>query len=308
MIEQIATIKLLVLLGYSILFFVLLRSRVAPSVQLHFALYLFGLGFWQVTSLVVTLTRSQPAAVTWYNLQISALGLQSIIFFPFVRVFLGLRRRRFLAVAAYLACAAIVTVGVLQLGVSAVVPGRAGYFIPILGPALYACSAVVYLFWGMGVAALFVVLRREPLKLQRNRIVYILAGALCVMLGTATNFTFLQAYPVDTVCGLINAVLVSYAVTRYRLLDAGTALKRGLAVTVIFALGIGGFIGLSVAFGFLVESSGPPRVSLSSLVGFVVLLALAMVIWRGPLRPLLDRFAGKRTRISTASWSGSRGK
>ena len=105
----------------------------------------------------------------------------------------------------------------------------------------------------MGVAALFAALRREPVRLQRNRIVYVLIGALSVMVGIATDFTVLQAYPVDTVCGLINAVLVSYAVTRYRLIDAGVALKRGLAVTVIFALGVGGFIGLSIAAGLLVN-------------------------------------------------------
>ena len=295
MIEQIATIKLLVLIGYSILFFVLLRSRVPTAVRLHFALYLLGLGFWQFASLVVTLTQSQTAAVTWYNLQISALGLQSIIFYPFVRVFLGIRKRRFLPMAAYAACVALIALGILRLGVSEVVAGRAGYFIPVIGPVAYVASLVSYLFWGTGVAALFAALRREPVRLQRNRVVYVLIGALSVMVGIATDFTFLQAYPVDTICGLINAVLVSYAVTRYRLIDAGVALKRGLAVMVIFALGVGGFIGLSIAAGLLVNPTEPPEVSLTSLVGFIVLLALAILIWRKPFRPLLDRFAGKRT-------------
>ena len=75
--------------------------------------------------------------MTWYNLQISALGLQSVIFYPFVRVFLGIRKRRFLPIAAYAACAALMTVGLLRLGVSEVVAGRAGYFIPIIGPVAY---------------------------------------------------------------------------------------------------------------------------------------------------------------------------
>ncbi len=65
MLEQIAAVKLLALLGYAVLFLVLVRSRVDFALKMHFALYLVGLGFWQLTSFIITVTRDAPAAVFW---------------------------------------------------------------------------------------------------------------------------------------------------------------------------------------------------------------------------------------------------
>ena len=73
MLEYAATIKLLTLVGYACLFFVLTRSTVPFSVKLHFALYLLGLGLWQFASFMVTLTKSQDAALALYNLQVGSL-------------------------------------------------------------------------------------------------------------------------------------------------------------------------------------------------------------------------------------------
>ena len=70
---------------------------------------------------------------------------------------------------------------------------------------------------------------------------YVLAGAVVVLIGTATDFTPLQAYPVDTISTLVNALLVSYAVTRYRLVDTGTVLRRGLSIMGIVVIGIVGY-------------------------------------------------------------------
>ena len=295
MLEQIAIIKLLALVGYSVLFFVLLRASGPFALRLHFALYLLGLGFWQLTSFILTITGSEAAAVLWYNLQVCSLALQSMIFFPFARVFLQLKRQRVMAVAAYAVCVGTICIGFLRLAVSHVTLGRAGYFIPDISTPAYAISLVAYFFWGMGVYQLIVGLRRERLRLQRSRISYVLIGAIMVMVGMATNFTPLQAYPIDTVCALVNALLVSYAVTRYRLIDSGAALRRILSVVVVMAVGVAWYVLFSFAAGLLVRSSEPWKVSLSGIVGFFLFLCLFLILGWKAFRPLLDRLSGKKT-------------
>ncbi len=294
MLAYIATIKFLALIGYAVLLLVCVRSRVAPALKAHFALYLLGLGFWQLTSFVLTITRDPGSALFWYNMQVSSLGLQSVIFLPLTRTFLQIRRNAWVSISAYVVCVAVMIVGLLGISFSGVVLGGAGYFIPTLAPAAYGVSLVGYFIWGWGIFALVAGFRRERLRLQRSRILYVLVGALIVMAGIATNYTPLQAYPVDTVCALINAMLVSYSVTRYRLIDAGAALRRGLAVMVMVALGVGGYILFSYLAGLAVQPEARWRLSVPGLAGFIVLLILSILLGWKSIRPFIDRVAGRR--------------
>ncbi len=290
-----AAIKFLALIGYMVLLLVCVRSRVAARLKLHFALYLLGLGFWQLTSFILTITRDPHAALFWYNMEVSGLGLQSVIFLPLTRAFLQVRSRRGVSIAAYAACVAVMVVGFLGISFSGVVLGGAGYFIPTLTPAAYGVSLVGYFFWIWGIYGLVSGLRRERLQLQRNRIQYVLIGALTVMAGIATNYTPLKAYPVDTVCALINAVLVTYSVTRYRLMDTGVVLKRALTIMILAALGIGGYILFSYIAAFFVQPQGRWELSLPGLIGLMILLVLSILLGWKSVRPFLDRVAGRRT-------------
>ncbi len=295
MLELIATLKVLGLVGYAFLFFALLRSTVPLRLRVHFGLYLLGLGFWQFTSVAVTVTRDPSHAIAWYNLQFSALALQSIIFFPTARAFLGVEKRRALTVIAYAACVVTIGIGFLGKGTTDVVLGKAGYYIPVLGPTVYAVSIVAYLFWGAGVFNLAVGLRREPLQLQRNRIAYTLIGAAAVMIGILTDFTPLQAYPIDNGCALLNALFVTYAVTRYRLIETGTALKRMLAVVLFTAIVVGGYLLFTSAAGLLIRPAEPWRVDLAGLAGFIVLVVVLILAGWPYFRAFFDRVTGKKT-------------
>jgi len=182
--EQIATVKILGLAGYAFLFFALVRSRLPLSLRIHFGLYLLGLGLWQFTSVMVTITTVPSKAVFWYNLQFCGLCLQSIIFLPFTRAFLQLKRQRVMAVISYVMCAATMSIGLLGVATTEVIPGKAGYYIPAIGMTVYFVTVVAYFFWGVGVYNLVSALRREPLALQRSRIAYMLVGAAAVMVGS----------------------------------------------------------------------------------------------------------------------------
>jgi two-component system, cell cycle sensor histidine kinase and response regulator CckA len=293
--EYAATIKLLALVGYASLFFVLTRGSVPFTVKLHFSLYLLGLGLWQFASFMVTFTKSQGVALSLYNMQVGGLILQSIIFYPFIRTFLGITRRPAMAIAAYAAMVGILGYDIVFGVVPTVVPGKAGYFIPGMDGTVYALSIVAYAFWGCGVVTLIAALRGEKVRLQRNRIAYVLIGAVIVMVGIATNFTPLQAYPIDTLCALANAVLVSYAVTRYRLIRAGIALRRVLSVMVLCAVSVGAYILFSFLAGLVLSRFEAWPIGTSGLAGFIVVLVLFFSIgWKSHVA-LFDMFAGRRT-------------
>jgi PAS domain S-box-containing protein len=294
MLEQIASVKFIALLGYSVLFLVLLRSNVRPSVKLHFVLYIFGLGFWQLTSFVLTVTHSAAAAISWYNLQLSAVSLQSFVFYPLTLAFLGQRKRRVLTAAAYAACAGAIAVGLFQLGADRVVLGQAGYFVPVVKPMGYAAALSGFVFEGLGVFELVAALRSGGVKLQRIRIRYVLVGALLVMIGMATNVTPLKPYPFDTACVLGNALLVAYAVTRYRLVDTGTFLRRGLGVMLIVVIGTGAYIALSWAVSVLLHFKA--LWNPAGVAGFVVLLIVWIAAGWKTVRPIVDRLTGRRAR------------
>jgi PAS domain S-box-containing protein len=295
MVQVVVVIKLLTLLGNAVLFPVLVRSRVDRTLKITFALSLFGLWSWQLASFLVTVTTSPAVALVLYNLQYGFGALQSVVFFPLARALLGTRRLRKVCGAAYGVAAAVVVVGALQLPLHAVHVGQAGYFVPVFGAVVYASSVVVYAFWGLGVGMLVAGYLRERVQLQRSRIGYLLAGSLIVLVGTATNFTPLQAYPVDSVCTLVNALLISYAVSRYRLLDTGTVLRRGLVVMGIFAVGVGGYLLFSLGLDLLLRPTGPRVVSLSGLTGFIVVMMLLLAAGWRQIRPFLDRAAGRQS-------------
>ncbi|HUJ77091.1 MAG TPA: hypothetical protein VL359_19655, partial [bacterium] len=295
MLEPIATVKLLALVGYTILLWALARSRVTPSLKLHFGLYLLGLGFWQLTSFVLTLPRSASSAVTWYNLQFGAAAMQMAVFVPLARVFLGLRGFRWASAISYVAAGASLVVGGLQLVVYQVVPGSAGYYVPVIGRDMAVLCVVLYAFAAFGVYLLVAGLGRERVKLQRIRISYVLIGALIVQIGSATNFTSLQAYPVDTVCTLINALLVAYAVTRYRLVDTRTVVRRVLSVIGILVLAVAGFILVWFALSLVLRGGPPGVVSPSGLLAFVTIVCLCTAVGWKTIRPAIDRLAGGRT-------------
>ena len=72
----------------------------------------------------------------------STLSLQSVIFFPLTRVFLGLRRLRWMAVASHATADGLVAAGLLQVIVRQAEIGEAGYFVPVFGTPLYASTFV----------------------------------------------------------------------------------------------------------------------------------------------------------------------
>jgi PAS domain S-box-containing protein len=272
-------IKIAALISYIVLSLLTLKSNAPANVRRSFFIYIFGMIQWQFGSLMVNFSKNPQTALFWYSFLLSGSGLHTILFFPFTRAFLGIKGQKKITYFAYIASIFFGALGLSGLGIKGVHMGQGGIYIPELRNIVPLLGLVMYFFFGYGVFNLIRGLIREKSPFQRNRIKYPLVGAIIVILGAASNFTPLQDFPVDISCNLINAVLIGYAVIRYRLLDIRIILTRGLSYSLLTGSVVGIYIvSILVSERVLKSYFGYT----SSLSGIVAILILAFVFL--PLR------------------------
>ncbi len=246
MIENIAvSVKIVALIVYLILFLLVIKSKVEAKLKRLFFLYIFGLLIWHFSSLMIHFSNTKERALFWYKLLGSGVALQSIIFLPFSQVFLKIKRQKFLTYISYITTLVVSIAPFILKMYSDVYIGMGGYYIPVFTNLFYSSGIIGYLFWGFGVFNFIRYYFLEKSKLQKNRIKYILTGALIVVIGSTSNFTVLQSYPVDILCNLINAILIAHAVRKYHLLELRIALKKSLLIFLVV---------LSITFLFLIDN------------------------------------------------------
>ena len=64
-----------------------MRSKAERYTRIFFSVYLFGMLFWQFTSVMVNFSREAKTALFWYNLLVAGSGTFTVLFFPFTRAF-----------------------------------------------------------------------------------------------------------------------------------------------------------------------------------------------------------------------------
>ena len=222
---------------YAALVWLAFRRGLRVRVNQLFALYLVTMLVWQVAYILLSLSRTEAGAVLWYRALIIAALTQFIVFFCFARALQRIRERGsvvllgaviWLATFIALAVAPYSFIGNLRLHEVSHV------FIADFKPPLILLAASSYGFLGYGIAILVQGYRRSTSDLERNRLRYLLLANLFILLGTLANFwPALQAYPVDVAANIVSALLLSYAILRYRLLDITVVVRHGLAYALV---------------------------------------------------------------------------
>ena len=299
-------IKSTALASYIFLVVLTARSETQVKVRRFFYIYLIGMIYWQFVSLMVNFSSTAKQALLWYNLLISGTGLYSVIFFPFTRAFLGIKRQRKLAFTSYIAAFGMFVLGLTGVTFTSVRMAHTGMYIPEFTTVVYILSPFGYFFWGLGVFNLIREYFRTESSFQKNRITYLLVGSTFVIVGTASNFTPLQDYPFDITLNLINAGLIAYAVLRYRLLDIRLFLLRGVLHSVVTALLVGVYIGFIVHIESLLSDSIGYSAPISTAFAIFV-LAVAVLPIRNRLQKSIDRlFFRERAEYQIATEALSR--
>ncbi len=307
MLQFFTAIKLIALASYLTLALLTLRSNAGRRVRIFFSIYLFGMLSWQVGSVLINFTADAGSALTLYNFMIASSGTYTILFFPFTRALLGIRRQRVLTALAYAACVVQFVTAVAGLQLQEVSLGRGGYWVPEYKSLLmYLLSLLSFVFWGFGLYNLVTSLASERSPVHRNRIMYILIGASVTILGAATNLTGLRDYPVDISANLASAVIIGYAVVRHKLMDIKFILARSLFYSLLTASLIAAYLGFILSLEGLLKHRIGYTGSTYGIIAIAV-LALLFLPLRNLLQSLLDKiFFREKADYQRATQSFSR--
>ncbi len=281
-------IKTAALLSYVVLALLTIRSNAGRRLRTIFFVYLFGMIYWQFASLMVNLSRTAEQALFWYNIIASGTGLYSVLYYPFARAFVGKKHGNPLTYVAYACSLAMILIGVTGIGYTGVRMGRAGIYVPEFGDFVIIPGLVGYLFWAVGILVLLREVRSATSDFQRNRVMYPLIGAALAAAGSLSNFTPLQDYPIDISTNLIHAILIGYAVIRYRVLDIRAFLTRSLSYSLVTGVLVGLYIGLIFVSERALQYYFGYDSGFSGLLA-VFVLALSFLPLRDKLQVQVDR-------------------
>ena len=104
-----------------------------------------------------------------------------------------------------------------------------------LGPAAPLMALNGYFFIGLSMWILIKQYRQSSDQIVRNRIRYPLLGLGIIAVASLTNFTPLGIYPVDISANLFSALILSYAIVRYDLLEMDFVMRKGAALATLTA-------------------------------------------------------------------------
>jgi signal transduction histidine kinase len=280
-------ICLLASLSYLGLLFLVGRKARRPESR-AFLLFLVAMTAWQGAVTIVTFTRDPQVALFWYKMALGLGGSFGFFYALFVRQFLNLRGHAWVVWLGALLTAffALWTLGGGGFIITDIYwSPHAHFWLPKLGWMTYPMGLTVYGYLAYGMVHLLRHYRRTTLALVRMRLRYLLLGIALVFAGSIVNYNeTLKAYPLDIIANVVNALLIAYAILRYKLLDIGLVVKRGLFYFIpASTLAIGYYLTILTAVNLFHAVTGS-QIALVSLI----VAALAAVA----LQPLYGRLQG----------------
>ncbi len=157
-------------------------------------------------------------------------------------------------------------------------------------PVYYIIFLLFLTFLGLCVYNLVWRYRHYTDPLERNRITYLLSGlAVNALFVVTLLFDITAKYPLDHVGNIANAVIISYAILKYQLLNIKFIARRGLAYFILLLPMVTIYAVLVVIGQRLL-----PHLSMVTIVLFAAGLAIIFVLvfrtLRNGAQELIDRF------------------
>ncbi len=234
-------VSLLSFASYSALIVVILRHKPRRLVHHTFVLFLIGAALWASFALSRYLFPDNYVVLSKLIL-VSAL-YTVVAYYHFLRVFMN-KSGGIGMVLGYASIAALIPL---------IVPDKtADYMARLVSLGANPELAYTLIFTGIVILGAIVLVSRAIVgliqtyrnstnPLERKRTVYLLAGAALMALFGLTNMhPSLTQYPLATFGNLANAAAITYAISRYHLLEVNLGLRRGVvyAFTGIGAVGL----------------------------------------------------------------------
>lgn len=257
------------LLCYAALLLVAVRNGLQQRTHRFFALYLGSMIVWSFGALMMYLAPED--AVFWNQVMMVGVAVSPLAFYGFVLGYLGRNARNpyFTGGVVVLLISLIQNAGgrlVVDVSVSStgMIEFGFGSAMPLFG--------AYYLFFQF-VAAYYLThdFRHTKDFSLRNRIKYILVGWILMITGAISNILPLAGtLPVDIAANLVNAVLISYAISRYHLLDLSLIVRQGLVFFLSTGLVAIGYLLIIFLGADLLALVAGPRLLLTLMIAFLV--------------------------------------
>ncbi len=281
-----SAIPLATSIAYAALLVIVLSSASRQANRV-FASFLGIAGAWSFTSFMLHLNAFPDQALFWNDLLVLALSSTLVAYYHFVRVYTNKPG----GIGVYLGygMVAILAVGAFFGMVIKEASVQHGVLSNKYGIGVYILAGLSLVF----IAAVLVNLIRRYKSSRdpgdRNRTLYLISGWTIMFLLTYTNFIpAVSGLPLDHAGSLINAAIITYAITRLRLLDIRFIVRRGLAITLLAILLLALSAGIIVA-GERIFPQRPTYV----LVVVTPLLVFALTVVFRPLTRVTQRIVDR---------------
>ena len=281
-----ALIPLITSLTYIALLVLTLPSA-KRRINRAFAIYLGVAATWSFTSFMLHWNPSPNLALLWNELLVGALVGTLCTYYYFIRAYTD----KPAGFGTYLGYAFVLGITVLALtghivNYSYVVDGVLHHS---LGVSLFFIGIISLAFIGLVIVHLIAKYRSSTESIERNRTLYLISGWAILVIGAYTNLIpSLDKLPIDHLGSLANALIIGYAISRYRLLDIKGVLSRGLAYSSLTLVLTAVYILLLFTLQvFLHDWTNYSSVALAAVFALLVVVILT------PLRNFLQKFVDR---------------
>lgn len=277
-------IPLIAFLAYIPLLIIVLTNRPWQRQKAIFAIFLFSMMVWSFGDFLFRSDYliNEKIYVAKATLCVLALGVTQLHYF--LRTYYEDEAPRFPL--------AYILMGVAFVVIIAFIPQDV--IVDELVKPVYGIWVYPLIIAGLGtlVRDLVILIRRIRIiadPVQRNQIIYLTIGTVTSLIFSAVSTTkFGQEFPIAHVGNFANALIMSYAVFKHRLLDMRIVLRRGLTMLCMVATGVVIYLAIYVIGHFLFNID---LESLNALLGIGVALLVAFIIFqmRGIITSRIDK-------------------
>jgi len=264
----------LALILYSFLVLVTWRHGLEDKVNQRFILYLLSMMIWSLGALMMYLDRSRAPA--WNRVMMIGVVVMPLAFYSFVHAFRREARFDIVLKIGMLACGVFLILAVkgymagdINITEQGLIEFALGRAIPYFG---------IYFAILLGYSALILIrgIRETKDYVQRNRYRYVLIGLIVILAGGLTNSAgHLGAYPLDITANTWNAILLSYTIFRYQLLDISLVVRKGLMYTVpTVIVGVGYLLLIYLTVNIFDTVTGYQTLLVSVILAVIVALIM----------------------------------
>ncbi len=269
-------------------FYVILLTFVLQQVQRGankiFAFYIAIASFWSFSSFMLHLDGvAAEQTLLWNQILVVALVWTLIAYYHFVRAYTNQPGGK----GMYLGYIILALLAGFAFSGNIIEYSyvEEGTLYHELGASLYFIMAVSLTYAAVIFVELIKKYRSSTDPIDRNRTMYLLAGWSVLVILTLTNgIPSLAGLPLDHMGSLINALIITYAISRFHLLNIRLVARRGLSYFIILGFIIG-VATLYITFGYTFFAEKPMIITVSTSTVFILLLVIAA----RPISNLVER-------------------